>query len=121
VLAVRRACALQQSQSRQTASWAVVHSAHVLRQRDLSAFVHTLRSLQGALLDAVDGDEELKQLASAAFRAFVRAYAAHPASVKDIFHIKKLHLGHVADSFALRCPGCQAGCPAGLCTWVVQL
>lgn len=64
---------------------------------------HTPRSLQGTLLDAVDSDEELKQLASAAFRAFVRAYAAHPASVKDIFHIKKLHLGHVADSFALRC------------------
>ena len=60
-------------------------------------------SLQGTLLDAVDGDDELKQLASAAFRAFVRAYAAHPASVKDIFHIRKLHLGHVADSFALRC------------------
>ena len=68
-----------------------------------SAFVHTLRPLQGTLLDAVDGDAELKQLASAAFRAFVRAYAAHPASVKDILHIKKLHLGHVADSFALRC------------------
>lgn len=57
---------------------------------------------QGALMDAVDGDADLKQQASAAFRAFVRAYAAHPASVKDIFHIKKLHLGHVADSFALR-------------------
>lgn len=55
-----------------------------------------------ALMDAVDGDADLRQMASAAFRAFVRAYAAHPASVKDIFHIKKLHLGHVADSFALR-------------------
>lgn len=54
-------------------------------------------------MDAVDGDADLRQMASTAFRAFVRAYAAHPASVKDIFHIKKLHLGHVADSFALRC------------------
>lgn len=78
-------------------------SGHVHRQQCLSALTSALCSLQGALLDAVDGDDELKQLASAAFRAFVRAYAAHPASVKDIFHIKKLHLGHVADSFALRC------------------
>ena len=38
-----------------------------------------------------------------ACRSYIRAYAAHPASVKDIFHIKHLHLGHVADSFALRC------------------
>jgi Domain of unknown function (DUF4217) len=84
-----------------------------------SAFVNTLRSLQGTLLDAVDGDEELKQLASAAFRAFVRAYAAHPASVKDIFHIKKLHLGHVADSFALRCLPSYWLCLAGLCVWLL--
>ncbi len=58
--------------------------------------------VQGSLMDAIDADKELRALASAAFRAFVRAYAAHPASVKDVFHIKKLHLGHVADSFALR-------------------
>jgi ATP-dependent RNA helicase DDX31/DBP7 len=82
--------------------------AHSLSRRLLLISACTMCLLQGTLLDAVDGDDELKQLASAAFRAFVRAYAAHPASVKDIFHIRKLHLGHVADSFALRCcAACQ--------------
>jgi len=31
----------------------------------------------------------------------VRAYATHTAATKHIFHIKSLHLGHVAKSFAL--------------------
>ncbi len=34
---------------------------------------------------------------------FTRAYATHPSSVKDVFHVKRLHLGHVAHSFCLRC------------------
>ena len=34
---------------------------------------------------------------------FTRAYATHPASVKDVFHVKRLHLGHVAYSFCLEC------------------
>ena len=32
----------------------------------------------------------------------MRAYATYPSSLKHIFHIKNLHLGHVAKSFALR-------------------
>jgi hypothetical protein len=47
----------------------------------------------------------LGSLASDAFRSSVRAYAAHPAALKDVFHVKRLHLGHVAHSFALRCGG----------------
>jgi ATP-dependent RNA helicase DDX31/DBP7 len=34
----------------------------------------------------------------------VRAYATHSAATKHIFHIKNLHLGHVAKSFALAEP-----------------
>ena len=37
-----------------------------------------------------------------AYQSFVRAYATYPSSLKHIFHIKNLHLGHVAKSFALR-------------------
>ena len=32
----------------------------------------------------------------------MRAYATHPISEKHIFHIRNLHLGHLAKAFALR-------------------
>ena len=32
----------------------------------------------------------------------MRAYATHPSSEKHIFHVKNLHLGHLAKAFALR-------------------
>lgn len=42
-------------------------------------------------------------------RSFLRAYATHPASVKSIFHIRKMHTGHVAHSFALSDPPTMVG------------
>jgi ATP-dependent RNA helicase DDX31/DBP7 len=54
------------------------------------------------MVSAVAGSKALQRLAADAFRAFVRSYAAHPASVKDVFHVKRLHLGHIAHSFCLR-------------------
>ncbi|KAJ3018163.1 ATP-dependent RNA helicase dbp7 [Thoreauomyces humboldtii] len=41
-------------------------------------------------------------LAQSAFKSHVRAYATHAAAERHVFHIRKLHLGHVAKSFALR-------------------
>ena len=38
---------------------------------------------------------------NAAFRSYVRAYATYPTELKQVFHIKSLHLGHLAKSFAL--------------------
>jgi ATP-dependent RNA helicase DDX31/DBP7 len=32
----------------------------------------------------------------------VRAYATHAAAVKHVFHVRRLHLGHVAHAFALK-------------------
>lgn len=32
----------------------------------------------------------------------MRAYATHPSSEKHIFHVRNLHTGHLAKSFALR-------------------
>ena len=32
----------------------------------------------------------------------MRAYATHPSSEKHIFHIRNLHMGHLAKAFALR-------------------
>ncbi len=53
-------------------------------------------------MDAQEGD--LHGLAASAYGSFVRAYATHSAATKHIFHIKNLHLGHVAKSFALAEP-----------------
>jgi ATP-dependent RNA helicase DDX31/DBP7 len=41
-------------------------------------------------------------MARKAFASHLRAYATHPSDEKHIFHIRHLHLGHVAKSFALR-------------------
>jgi ATP-dependent RNA helicase DDX31/DBP7 len=50
-------------------------------------------------------DREARQnveMARRAFASHLRAYATHPSDEKHIFHIRHLHLGHLAKSFALR-------------------
>ncbi|CAL1707298.1 unnamed protein product [Somion occarium] len=41
-------------------------------------------------------------LARKAFLSHIRAYATHPSDEKHIFHVRHLHLGHLAKAFALR-------------------
>jgi hypothetical protein len=41
-------------------------------------------------------------LARNAFLSHVRAYATHPSDEKQLFHVRNLHLGHLAKSFGLR-------------------
>ncbi|KAJ7072122.1 P-loop containing nucleoside triphosphate hydrolase protein [Mycena amicta] len=41
-------------------------------------------------------------LARKAYLSHMRAYATHPTNEKHIFHVRHLHLGHLAKSFALR-------------------
>ena len=48
-------------------------------------------------------------MARRAYLSSIRAYATHPASEKHIFHVRRLHLGHVAKSFALREAPADAG------------
>jgi ATP-dependent RNA helicase DDX31/DBP7 len=51
----------------------------------------------------VAGDPELRQLASDAFRSYVRAYATHTVDVKKCgCLVKKLHLGHIAFAHGLK-------------------
>ncbi|CAA2971868.1 DEAD-box ATP-dependent RNA helicase 17 isoform X1 [Olea europaea subsp. europaea] len=59
-------------------------------------------SLQKALESLISTESTLKNLAKNAFRSWVRAYTAHRGELKQIFMVKKLHLGHVAKSFALK-------------------
>ncbi|CAI5468026.1 unnamed protein product, partial [Closterium sp. Yama58-4] len=54
---------------------------------------------QEELESTVGRQSALRELATGAFRSFVRAYGAHKGSLKKIFHPKRLHLGHVARSF----------------------
>lgn len=60
--------------------------------------------LQKQFVSMVSSNDELQSLAGDAFRCFLRAYAAYPKNLKSVFHPKKLHLGHVANSFALTQP-----------------
>lgn len=47
-------------------------------------------------------DKEMSEMAKKAFQSFVRAYATYPSDLKTIFHVRNLHLGHLAKSFGLR-------------------
>lgn len=58
--------------------------------------------LQNSFEDYVISHQRHLEAAKAAYQSFVRAYATYPSSLKDIFRVKNLHLGHVAKSFALR-------------------
>lgn len=59
-------------------------------------------SLQKCLESFIFTEAKLKKLAQNAFCSWVRAYSAHRGELKSIFMVKKLHLGHVAKSFALK-------------------
>ncbi|RUS30275.1 P-loop containing nucleoside triphosphate hydrolase protein [Jimgerdemannia flammicorona] len=58
--------------------------------------------LQNTFERYVLADEKRMTLTRNAYWSSVRAYATHSAAEKHIFHIKKLHLGHLAKAFALR-------------------
>ncbi|RPD59919.1 DEAD-domain-containing protein [Lentinus tigrinus ALCF2SS1-6] len=47
-------------------------------------------------------DKQNAEYARKAFLSHMRAYATHPSDEKHIFHIRHLHLGHLAKAFALR-------------------
>ncbi|XP_061867667.1 probable ATP-dependent RNA helicase DDX31 isoform X1 [Colius striatus] len=50
----------------------------------------------------VHSDEGTVRWAKKALQSFLCAYTTYPRNLKHIFHIKSLHLGHVAKSFGLR-------------------
>ncbi|PIN10933.1 ATP-dependent RNA helicase [Handroanthus impetiginosus] len=61
-----------------------------------------LLNLQRALEFFISTEPKMMKLAKDAFCSWVRAYTAHRGELKQIFMVKKLHLGHVAKSFALK-------------------
>lgn len=58
--------------------------------------------LQTNFENYVHDSSESVQAAKKALQSFVRAYTAYPSALKQIFHIRHLHLGHAAKSFGLR-------------------
>ncbi|XP_069465411.1 ATP-dependent DNA helicase DDX31 [Ambystoma mexicanum] len=58
--------------------------------------------LQTKFENYVHSSEERLQQAKAALQSFIRSYATYHKSLKHIFHVRTLHLGHVAKSFGLR-------------------
>ena len=73
------------------------------RRYDRDPHLHpAAMALQKRLHHEVGKDTELGTLAKDAFRAHVRAYATFPSHLKHIFHVKRLHLGHVAACFGLK-------------------
>eukprot|EP00105_Crassostrea_gigas_P038416 XP_019922564.1 PREDICTED: probable ATP-dependent RNA helicase DDX31 isoform X2 [Crassostrea gigas] len=58
--------------------------------------------IQNCFENFVVEDKEMSEMAKKAFQSFVRAYATYPSDLKTIFHVRNLHLGHLAKSFGLR-------------------
>ncbi|KAG8213593.1 P-loop containing nucleoside triphosphate hydrolase protein, partial [Butyriboletus roseoflavus] len=46
--------------------------------------------------------KEHSELARRAFSSHMRAYSTHPTDEKHMFHVRNLHIGHLAKAFALR-------------------
>ncbi|NXI47438.1 DDX31 helicase, partial [Galbula dea] len=58
--------------------------------------------LQSSFESYIHCSQETVQWAKKALQSFLCAYTTYPRNLKHIFHIKSLHLGHVAKSFGLR-------------------
>ncbi|XP_051893035.1 probable ATP-dependent RNA helicase DDX31 [Pristis pectinata] len=70
------------------------------------AFLQEVResatALQKVYETFVHSTKENLLQAKKALQSFIRAYTTYPANLKQIFHVKSLHLGHAAKSFGLR-------------------
>ena len=59
-------------------------------------------SIQFYIEEYVEKSTDLQSLARKAYLSFLRSYSCYSHEWKRIFHIKNLHIGHVAKSFGLR-------------------
>ncbi|XP_073412081.1 ATP-dependent DNA helicase DDX31 [Dendrobates tinctorius] len=58
--------------------------------------------LQTKFEDYVHASAETLLSAKKALQSYIRSYATYPKNLKHVFHVRSLHLGHVAKSFGLR-------------------
>lgn len=67
-----------------------------------SEFESRATDVQTALERWVIASPDNSLLARKAYLSHIRAYATHPLDERKFFHVKLLHLGHLAKAFALR-------------------
>lgn len=71
-------------------------------QRSLESWIGDVRNVVAlASKDGTISTQPMSSLATQAYCGTVRAYATHIAVHRDIFHVKRLHLGHLAGTFGL--------------------
>lgn len=58
-------------------------------------------AVQDVFEKALQSHKDLKQEAVSGFQSYCRAYATHAREVRYFFHVRNLHLGHVARAFVL--------------------
>ena len=58
--------------------------------------------MQFYIEEYVEKKSECQVLARKAYLSFLRSYSCYSSDMKRIFHLKNLHIGHVAKSFGLR-------------------
>lgn len=81
---------------------ALYPKVNLAREESISYGTRLVTSaLQEMFEDILKQDENLKRMAVAGFQAYCRAYATHAKEVRYFFHVRNLHLGHVARSFVL--------------------
>ncbi len=59
-------------------------------------------SIQFYVEEYVEKSSEVQALSRKAYNSFLRSYSCYSKEWKAIFHIKNLHIGHVAKSFGIR-------------------
>lgn len=67
--------------------------------RECSSLQHLMEQIVSA-----SARTDFKMMAVRAYQSFLRSYATHSKATKHIFHIKNIHLGHLARNFALTDP-----------------
>ncbi|XP_067136607.1 ATP-dependent DNA helicase DDX31 [Centruroides vittatus] len=72
------------------------------RQKHSKTIEEHATNLQLKYENYVYGSPAVHEMGKKAFTSYARGYASYPRSLKHIFSIKELHLGHAAKSFCLR-------------------
>ncbi|XP_014780846.1 probable ATP-dependent RNA helicase DDX31 [Octopus bimaculoides] len=78
-------------------------------RRPVRTYEEAASSFQMYIENFTHNSNEMLDLAKKAFQSFVRSYSTYPKDLKDIFHLKYLHIGHLAKSFGLRDAPSQLG------------
>lgn len=58
--------------------------------------------MQFYIEEYVEKSTEIQALSRKAYTSFLRSYSCYSHEWKHIFHLKNLHIGHVAKSFGIR-------------------